>query len=110
MRAKIATVTGLVVCSMCMWGANTALAGEVNGKGEPIPGGHTGKSACSFSGQQDDPVADDGFFRGDRVQSWGQIPKNDEDSELWIGRALLTMMGMHPGEACNPTRAEEEPI
>jgi hypothetical protein len=28
-----------------------------------------GKSACAYSGQQDDPVADQGTFKGDRTQS-----------------------------------------
>ena len=106
MREKVTTVVGILVCAMWMLGANPAFAGEVNGKGEPIPGGHTGKSECSFSGQQGDPEADEGFFKGDRVQSWGQIPKEDEDSDLGIGRALLTILGMHPGKACNPTHAE----
>ena len=90
-----------VVFAACMLGANPALAGEVNGKGKEIPGGDQGRSACSFSGQQDDPVADAGFFRGDRVQSWGQIPK--------FMRDILTMLGSHPGHACNPNRATGEP-
>jgi len=76
---------------------NVASAGEVDGKGNPVPGGENGRSECSYSGQQDDPEADEGFFRGDRVQSWGQIPK--------MARDFLRTIGMHPGDACNPKKS-----
>ncbi len=109
MKAKLTIAVGAVVCSAWMLGADVALAGEVNGKGDPIPGGDTGRSACSFSGLQDEPEVDHGFFRGDRVQSWGQIPRLDEDSELGIGRESLTLGGSHPGTACNPNRSQGEP-
>lgn len=65
---------GAVVCTAWILGASASSAGEVTGKGDPVPGGVNGRSECSYSGQQDDPVADAGFFRGDRVQSWGQVP------------------------------------
>ena len=78
-------------------GANAGFAGEVDGKGNPVPGGEKGRSECSYSGQQDDPVADAGFFRGDRVQSWGQIPK--------MARNFLRTIGLHPGDACNPKKS-----
>lgn len=87
----------LCVAGVLALGANAASAGEVNGKGKPIPGGENGRSECSFSGQQDDPVADAGFFRGDRVQSWGQIPK--------FLRDILRAMGSSPGIACNPKKS-----
>ena len=87
----------LLMAGALAMGANTAIAGEVDGKGNPIPGGAKGKSECSYSGQQDDAVADAGFFRGDRVQSWGQIPK-------WF-RDILTMAGSSPGAACNPKKS-----
>jgi hypothetical protein len=76
---------------------NAANAGEVDGKGNPIPGGANGKSECSYSGQQDDPEEDAGIFRGDRVQSWGQLPK--------MARDFLRTIGMHPGDACNPKKS-----
>jgi len=78
-------------------GLNAAVAGEVDGKGNPIPGGTKGQSECSYSGQQDDAAADAGFFKGDRVQSWGQIPK-------WF-RDFLTSIGSNPGVACNPKKS-----
>jgi hypothetical protein len=90
------TYTLLLAGSLAL-GMNTAAAGEVDGKGNPVPGGAKGKSECSYSGQQDDPVADAGFFRGDRVQSWGQIPK--------MLRDFLTSIGSNPGNACNPKKS-----
>lgn len=85
------------LAGMLSLGVNSAGAGEVDGKGNPVPGGENGRSECSYSGQQDDPEADAGFFRGDRVQSWGQIPK-------WL-RDVLRAAGMHPGDACNPQKS-----
>ena len=87
----------LFVAGVLALGTNVAVAGEVNGKGDPIPGGDKGKSECSFSGQQDDPIADAGFFKGDRVQSWGQIPK--------VFRDILRSIGSNPGNACNPRKS-----
>ena len=88
----------LALSAILAWGANTAVAGEINGKGKVVPGGANGKSECSYSGLQDDPAADEGFFRGDRVQSWGQMP-------LWL-REMLSAVGFHPGDACNPKKAD----
>lgn len=96
MKVRENGVIGLIAVAWIL-GANVATAGEVNGRGDPIPGGDKGKSECSFSGQQDDPVADEGLFRGDRVQSWGQIPK--------VVRDVLRTMGLLPGDACNPRKA-----
>ena len=73
------TITAIIVAGVLAIGTNSAFAGEVNGKGKVIPGGVNGKSDCSYSGQQDDPIADAGFFKGDRVQNWGQIPKAFRD-------------------------------
>ena len=87
----------LALSAVLALGANAAVAGEVNGKGEPVPGGTNGKSECSYSGLQDDAAADEGFFRGDRVQSWGQMP-------LWL-REMLRAVGVHPGNSCNPQKA-----
>ena len=98
-------VIGAVVCAAWLLSANAAVAGEVDGQGRPIPGGINGRSECSFSGQQDDADADRGFFRGDRVQSWGQIPV--------AFRLFLISIGFTPGSkdpfplfpallSCNP--------
>ena len=62
-----------------------------------------GKSACAFSGLNDeyiheyefegpagDQIASDDFGR---TQNWGQIPKEVRD--------FLATVGAHPGDACN---------
>ena len=94
---KIGICYALLLAGTLAIGANSAIAGEVDGKGNTVPGGANGKSECSYSGQQDDAAADEGFFRGDRVQSWGQIPK--------LFRDFLTFMGSSPGAACNPKKS-----
>ena len=93
---------GLVVCvaSVLCFGANAGFAGEVDGKGNPVPGGDKGKSACSFSGQQDDD-SNEGVFKSDRTQSWGQL-----FNEI---RLFLISQGYTPGKgtpegSCNPNR------
>ena len=88
----------LCVAGILGMASNAAIAGEVDGQGNPVPGGVNGRSECSFSGQQDDAEEDAGFFRGDRVQSWGQIPK--------MVRDFLTSVGVSPGEACNPSKSD----
>ena len=80
---------------------NFAFAGEVDGKGNPVPGGENGRSDCSYSGQQDNAEEDEGVFRGDRVQNWGQL----------LARRFLITIGFTPGkgtDACNPNRKSEE--
>lgn len=94
MKANNKIVIGVVLCTAWMMGVNAALAGEVNGKGDPVPGGENGRSLCSFSGQQDGPD-NEGIFRSDGVQSWGQIFK-------FIRDALPDVF--HPGVGCNPNR------
>lgn len=95
-RITRATSAAALAALLAM-GTGSVFAGEVDGQGNPVPGGANGRSECSYSGQQDDPVADEGFFRGDRVQSWGQIPKALRD--------FLTMIGSSPGNACNPKKS-----
>ncbi len=91
---------GLLTGAICILtiGTNAVLAGEVNGKGDKVPGGENGRSLCSFSGQQDDAAEDEGTFRGDLVQSWGQIPQELRDFLISLD------MYFHPGEGCNPNK------
>jgi hypothetical protein len=105
MNGKKKSLIGVVGCAAWILAANGALSGEITGNGKPVPGGENGKSECSYSGQQDNAEADAGFFRGDRVQSWGQVP---------VGfRLLLISLGWTPGSkdpfppfpgllSCNP--------
>lgn len=100
------SLAGLVVCGAWILGAGSVSAGEITGNGKWIAGSPdaplNGKSACAFSGQQDDPSgAIEEGFRALIAQSWGQIPK--------AGRDFLTSIGLNPGIACNPTKAGGEP-
>ena len=81
--------------SILFLGAGSASAGEITGNERYVPGGDTGRSACSYSGRQDNYEEDIGFFRSMIVQNWGQIPKSL--------REFLTSIGQHPGQACNPS-------
>ncbi|MDH3615228.1 MAG: hypothetical protein OEQ90_02030 [Gammaproteobacteria bacterium] len=91
------TRLSLIACaaSIALFGSSAAFAGEITGNGKVLT--VNGKSMCAFSGQQDDPVEDAGFFKGDRVQNWGQIPKAFRD--------FLTSVGSNPGNACNPRKS-----
>jgi hypothetical protein len=87
--------------------ASLAMAGEITGNGRLLD--VNGKSACANSGQEDlqwyttdadttlKPVATRGV--PGHAQSWGQIPKTVRDSFPAF---------LHPGIACNPTRAVGE--
>ena len=103
MRRSLLVVVLAALMVMAM-GAGAAFAGEITGNDKSLKnddGTLNGHSACAFSGQNDtytgDPdVADaDGFFR---TQSWGQIDKEVRD--------FLSTIGLHPGDACNPTIGE----
>lgn len=97
-------VAAFVVVAFAAVGGGSAFAGEITGSGSWIAGSESaplnGKSACAYSGLNDNyvlgnPVPDeDGFTR---TQSWGQLDK--------ATRAFLTSIGVNPGIACNPTKA-----
>jgi len=79
--------------------SSTAFAGEITGNGKWIAGSEEaplhGKSACAYSGREDDPT--DPLFKGTMAQAWGLISKSTRD--------FLASVGMHPGDACNPRKA-----
>ena len=92
----------LVACTtsiLCL-GATAAFAGEITGNGKSLKnpdGTLNGKSACAFSGREDNPG--DPLFRGEIAQSWGQITKAVRDTLPAF---------LHPGVACNPQRSQGE--
>lgn len=96
-RLILVTVAASILC----FGASVSFAGEVDGKGNPVPGGVNGRSECSYSGQQDDDT-NEGVFKSDRTQSWGQL-----FNEI---RLFLISVGFTPGSkfsledlgSCNP--------
>jgi hypothetical protein len=80
--------------------SSNAVAGEITGNGKWIAGDEDaplkGKSDCAYSGREDEPES--GEFKGSITQAWGQLPKEV--------REFLVTIGLHPGDACNPTKAE----
>jgi hypothetical protein len=93
---------GLVISTvsiLCL-SATVAFAGEITGNGKSLKnpdGTLNGKSACAFSGREDNPG--DPLFRGEIAQSWGQITKAVRDTLPAF---------LHPGVACNPKRSQGE--
>ena len=96
-----------LLAAIGVMGAGSVLAGEITGNGTlKAVNGH---SSCAFSGQQDlqwyttddDVTLRTDPTRGDpsHAQSWGQIPKSVRDTLPAF---------LHPGIACNPTRAQGE--
>ena len=96
---KTSTGVALLVAALLAMGANVSIAGEVNGRGEVVPGGQNGRSECSYSGLQDDAAMDEGIFRSDRTQNWGQLTE--------LGRwVFATFLGItRADQGCNPNRA-----
>lgn len=93
-RAVIGCIValGLVVGG----GAGAAVAGETNGKGDPIPGAQNASSACAFSGQDlpdaeenQPPEFNDDFVTDQHVQSYGR----------WVSHGFKDAVPS-PGEAC----------
>ena len=77
-------------------GAGAAVAGETNGKGDPIPGAQKASSACAFSGQDlpdaeenQPPEFNDDFVTDQHVQSYGR----------WVSHGFKDLVPS-PGEAC----------
>lgn len=98
MKTSKTTHLGVVACAtsiLCL-GSSAAFAGEITGNGKDLKP-LKGKSACAFSGRQDNYEDDEGVFKNMLVQSWGQA--TPEMKEFFIA------IGLHPGLACNPTRA-----
>jgi hypothetical protein len=95
------TQFGFILCAIWILGANTAFAGEITGNGKEIA--NPARSACSYSGLQDDPVGDAGLFRGDRTQNWGQLTEYG----LWFFAFVLGITS--PSQGCNPNWAGPDP-
>src|SRR5689334_21937263 len=61
--------------AIALYAAPPSFAGEVNGRGDPIPATDVAASECAFSGLNDHPVnPPEGDFPG-RVQSFGAFLK-----------------------------------
>jgi hypothetical protein len=102
-RAVIGCALGL---GLVLGSAVSAQAGEVNGRGLPIPGAHVAHSLCAFSGKdlpdsvEHNPIGrDDDAINGvGNTQSYGVFVRNG-----------LKAAVPSPGVACNPTKGVPEP-
>ena len=104
---KKISITGLAaaMAASALLATPPAFAGEVNGRGDPIPATDHAASLCAFSGQNDSPLGAPMNPPG-RVQSFGAFLQ-----------FLFDLLGVrvnpldapnYPGEGCNPNRAGEE--
>ena len=76
-----------VVVVACMFaGTGSAFAGEVNGKGDPLPSKDRARSDCVFSGLEDDDGGPNGG-PGVAPQNFGQIVKGTRGLPKIIGGA-----------------------
>ncbi len=85
LRKSLCAAAACSVAVVCL-GVGTAHADEAHGQG---------RSACHFSGLNDDPGAP--FPEGGRVQSYGQLVRKGLKAEV-----------PSPGVACNPNTATPE--
>lgn len=98
--------TCIIALGLVIGGAATAQAGEYNGKGEPVPGGVTGKSACSYSGRDipDDVEPNPPGFGDDELSSQRNYTQS---YGLFVSLGLKDMVPS-PGEACRGNAPHEE--
>jgi hypothetical protein len=100
------SVVAASCAAMTLYAASPTLAGEVNGRGQPIPATDHAASACAFSGLNDHPVnPPEGDFPG-RVQSFGAFLKFL--AEIMGFRVAPLDAPNYPGEGCNPNSGFEE--
>ena len=99
MRRVARAVAMTVVAAAVLGTSAPAFAGEVNGRGLPIPGAHKAASECAFSGrdlpdsiENNPPGFDDDDITIHGVQSYGQIVA-----------AGLKAFVPSPGDACRGT-------
>lgn len=92
--------------ALALLAAPPAVAGEVNGNGDPIPATDHAASFCAFSGLNDNPTdPPPGDFPG-RVQSFGSLLKFLAGL---LGFRLHPLdVGSYPGQDCNPNSGFEE--
>jgi hypothetical protein len=104
MNKMILAIFGTVFLTVGL--LSTAVAGEITGNGKWIAGSEdaplNGKSACAYSGREDEPgeigPLGEQLFKGLIAQSWGQVSE--------ATREFFISVGAHPGNSCNPSKAE----
>ena len=92
--------------AIALYAGAPAFAGEVNGRGAPIPATDHAASLCAFSGLNDNPVnPPPGDFPG-RVQNFGAFL--NFLAEIMGFRIRPLDAPSYPGVGCNPNRGCEE--
>lgn len=89
---KLSTRAGTTVAAMAL--AVTLSASPAFAQGQVERGPEHARSICSFSGLNDEP---DDPFEGGRVQSYGQLVKQDV-----IEPSAIKSGAPSPGTLCNP--------
>jgi hypothetical protein len=107
MNRKIRVSTLAAACAAtALYIAAPAVAGEVNGRGDPIPATDHAASVCAFSGLNDHPVnPPPGDFAG-KVQNFGAFLHFLAD--LFGFRVNPLDAPSYPGENCNPNNGGGE--
>ena len=98
--------TCIIALGLVLGGAATAQAGEYNGKGESVPGGVNGKSACSYSGRDisDDVEPNPPGFGDDELSSQRNYTQS---YGLFVSLGLKDVVPS-PGDACRGNAPHEE--
>jgi hypothetical protein len=93
-------------CAAAALCATPVMAGEVNGRGQPIPATDHAASLCAFSGLNDHPVnPPPGDFAG-KVQNFGAFLAFLAD--LFGFKVNPLDAPSYPGENCNPNNGGGE--
>jgi hypothetical protein len=103
MSKKRLLIAALCAVAFAALSTGSALAGEVNGKGEPTGAPGHANSICVFSGQNDDPQGlDPENGPPGRTQTYGQDVKLGlaDPSSVNPGKVKGEPI-LHPGFACN---------
>ena len=95
---RLAAVS-ICTLALVLGGSASAHAGEYTGKGQPVPGGENGKSACSYSGRDvPDSVEGNPFpFLDDDVLTSQR--NSTQTYGLFVSLGLKAMVPS-PGQAC----------
>ena len=99
-------VLAIACAAFAIAAAAPAMAGEVNGRGDKIPGAVNGASICAFSGLNDHPEGAPGNFPG-KVQNFGAF-------KLFFQNLFDMMFNPHelpfyPGDSCQGNLDEPPP-
>jgi hypothetical protein len=106
-KTRFATLS-IACAAITLYAASPALAGEINGRGDPIPATDHAASACAFSGLNDNPVNPPPMDFPGRVQSFGAFMKFL--SGLFGFQVHPFDMPSYPGEGCLGNLEEEPPL